>query len=171
MKIFNKPEWVFVLVFGIWLTGMAYFTHVSVQNPGFTYKHRVDTVLIKHMRVDIPITISIYQPDSSQCWGDPFITANNSHITDESYYYWIAVSRDLMYYFVNFNDIIEVQKGGITYKFIVKDLMPSNWVRKIDILIPNGDWSKMINDKNNKLYIWFKNQDKAKIINIKSYVK
>lgn len=56
----------------------------------------------------INVRITSYQPTVEQCDSSPFITASGDSITEESYYTWCAVSKDLLNNEVNFGDSIYV---------------------------------------------------------------
>ena len=97
-----------------------------------------DTIIIKEREYNIPVKVSVYQAEIGQCDSTPNITANGSKITSESHYYWCAVSRDLMYNYVNFDDTLVLKANQFQIKLIVKDNMASRWSRTIDIVIPPG---------------------------------
>lgn len=95
----------------------------------------------------IPVKVTLYQPVEGQCDDSPFITADNSKITDDSYYKWCAVSRDLMYRYVNFGDTILLQTdAGVEIKLVVKDNMNARWSNRVDMLVPQGSMSSIVNE-------------------------
>ena len=111
--------------------------------------------------VHIPVKISVYQPLTSQCDDSPFLTANNDKIDTSCYYHYCAVSRDLLYKELNFNDTIILTNAynDYEYKVIVKDMMNSRIKSTIDILIPEGKCYDMLHQKNNPLHKLFYNDN------------
>jgi len=151
----------------IWIAGNIYSVQELDKRTRFHYYSKsIDTVQVCYKSVNLKITASLYQPDTAQCDDSPFKTAMGDSIVESSYYYWVAVSRDLINDYVNKNDIIHVRRGNNTYKFIVKDNMKSNWYRKIDIVVPLGDWKVVYTDKSNPLYTFFTSKEKIFITKI-----
>lgn len=126
-----------------------------------------DTIYIHHVdSVNIPVRVTYYQPDSTQCDDSPFMTADGSKITEQSYYTWCAVSRDLMYNYLNFGDTIIIESKGYVRKLIVKDNMSSRHTGMIDILIPPENYYqgyKAVINANMQLNMFY---DGCKIIKI-----
>lgn len=121
-------------------------------------------VEVSHTYKTIPITVSVYQPKKEQTDDNPYDCAcNNFHINEKSYYIWVAISRDLSRDYLNCGDTIIVTKNGQYYEFVVADVMASDWVRKIDILIPPYIDYKEVYNKNNFLFDIFKTEGQAKI--------
>ena len=96
---------------------------VSEDNIGF------DTL-------DIKVKVTSYQPTIEQCDSTPFVTANGSHIKDYSYGLWCAVSKDLFYDKINFNDTIYLLLDSSVRVLIVKDIVQGS--KHVDILEPVG---------------------------------
>jgi hypothetical protein len=123
--------------------------------------------------IDIPVKVSIYEPVVGQCDSTPFITADNSKIIKSSYYRWCAVSRDLMYYYLNFGDTIVLQTTNVdipdrghidtlSIYLVVHDLMDIRYFNKVDMLVPEGAYNNM--DKSELWYPFI--MKKSKIVKI-----
>jgi hypothetical protein len=100
-----------------------------------------DFVLLKGNKTTgvLSVTVTSYNPDTIQCDDTPEITASNDHISEIGKYKWCAVSRDLLYWYLNFNDTIVLRYSHInnmpferTDTYIVKDIVSGK--RHIDVL-------------------------------------
>lgn len=80
------------------------------------------------------VTLTCYNPEESQCDGDPLVTASTAKIDlnklKRGELNWCAVSPDLKCY-LPFGSIVEIEGHGI---YIVKDLMADRIKHGIDIL-------------------------------------
>lgn len=79
-------------------------------------------------------TLTCYNPEPSQCSGDPFLTASGDRIDKQKLkdkkIKWCAVSRDWKNKFP-MNSIVEIEGFG---QYIVKDLMAAGIYKSFDIL-------------------------------------
>ncbi len=73
-------------------------------------------------------TLTIYNPEESQCDTDPLITANNSKIDLDKLrrneIRWMALSRNLLKRWngaFNYGDTVSVHSGGCKYRWPVGD--------------------------------------------------
>ena len=132
------------------------------EEPIIVVKERV--VEITSRDVNIPITVSVYQALEEQTDNEPKNCACEGFvISEKSHYIWVAVSRDLLRDYLNCGDTIIVVKNGSYYEFIVADVMASNWLRKIDIVIPENIIYTNVYKKDSPLYTLFKEKGKAEI--------
>lgn len=80
------------------------------------------------------VTLTCYNPEPSQCDGDPLVTASTAVIDLDKLkrgkLNWCAVSPDLKAY-LPFGSVVEIEGHGI---YIVKDLMADRIKHGIDIL-------------------------------------
>lgn len=107
--------------------------------------HKEDTLVVLPT-VRLVVTVTSYQPDTLQCDNSPFVTASGHHIVDSSYYRTIAVSKDILYQFVDFNEMVQLEINDTIYDFIVTDIVQGS--KRVDVLCPLGiKWSKMIQGK------------------------
>lgn len=94
--------------------------------------------------IEIPVTITKYNPVKSQCNSDPTLTADNSRIDLnllKSYELrWIAVSRNLLDK-VSMGDTITVVSSNhrINGDWVVHDVMNKRFSDYIDLLVPEED--------------------------------
>lgn len=96
------------------------------------------------------VTITIYNPVSSQCDADPLTTADNSKIDlaklKDGKLRWIAVSRDLLKKFPYGTKVYVWIAPNHPYNGVwrVKDTMNARYTNRIDLLTYNrkyGKWS------------------------------
>lgn len=94
------------------------------------------------------VTATYYNPVSSQCSGNPLITASGKKIDLEKlrkgHIRWIAVSRDLLKIF-NYGDTVYIECNhdpSIEGEYVVVDTMHERHKRKIDLLWPSGKTGK-----------------------------
>ena len=94
------------------------------------------------------VTATYYNPVSSQCSGNPLITASGRKIDLEKlrkgHIKWIAVSRDLLKVF-NYGDTVFLEcdhDPEIEGEYVVVDTMHERHRRKIDLLWPTGKKGK-----------------------------
>lgn len=95
------------------------------------------------------VTVTRYNPEPSQCYGDPLVTADNSRIDLEKLeagnLKWVAVSRDLRKYYPYGSKIVILSDDpDIRGIWEVHDTMHEKWKARIDLLSPSsirtGKW-------------------------------
>lgn len=97
-------------------------------------KVKEDTLVVLPT-VKLNVKVTSYQPTIEQCDSTPFNTASGDNITDSSYFKWCAVSKDLLYRYLNFNDTVILRMEDSTfYKLIVKDIVQGS--KHIDVVVP-----------------------------------
>lgn len=90
----------------------------------------------------LDVKVTSYRPTIEECDSTPFITASGHHITNNSYYKTCAVSKDLLYNYINFNDSIKLELNGRIYNLLVTDIVQGS--KHIDVLCPvDAKWSYM----------------------------
>lgn len=119
--------------------------------------------------VDVRVRLTYYQPTIEQCDSTPTCTADGSWMTNKSFFSWCAVSRDLMFGYVNFGDTIVIQKDSLIRKFVVHDNMGSGGRSCVDILIPTNEeleTSLILREKMKQLNAFANAKGDQKIIKI-----
>lgn len=147
MKTFFKDNWGTILMVLVMLGMLSSLLYMKIPNEEPVTEvitlRASDTV-----SVAIPVKVTLYQPDTAQCDDSPFVTADNSDIDANSYYNWCAVSRDLMYFRLNFGDTVVITAfigdAELTMKLAVHDNMNTKWSHRVDILVPNGKLKEAI---------------------------
>lgn len=88
-------------------------------------------------------TLTIYNPSTTQCDGDPLITASNRHIDTkglrEGSVRWMAVSRDLLQRWggaLAYGDTVVLHAGdsGIDGIWVIQDTMHKRYTKRGDLL-------------------------------------
>ena len=113
---------------------------------------------VERIQVEQQVTVTVYNAEPSQCWGDCTITASNKHIDmdklNSGELRWCAVSRDLAKEYP-FGSVIYLDLGEgnpMSGYWQVEDLMNKRFTNKEDLLVPStirtGKWSGTI--KTNK---------------------
>jgi len=140
MKKFFKNNWSTLLL--VLLMSGLFSSLFLIELPNEPITEVITVKASDTIYVAIPVKVTLYQPDTAQCDDSPFVTADNSVIDVNSYYNWCAVSRDLMYFRLNFGDTIVITAfigdAELTMKLAVHDNMNTKWSNRIDILVPNG---------------------------------
>lgn len=120
----------------------------------------VEEVIVEEIQDSIPdqepepklewytVTATYYNPVSSQCNGNPLITASGRKIDleklEKGHIQWIAVSRDLLKIF-KYGDIVFLEcdhDPSINGEYVIVDTMHERHERKIDMLWPSGKQGK-----------------------------
>jgi len=89
------------------------------------------------------VTITTFQPTIGQCDSTPYKTASLKDIPVVfQYEKWCAVSRDLLYWKLNFDDSIRIVSiSGVDYgKYRVVDVMNMHRINAVDILWDKGNF-------------------------------
>ena len=87
----------------------------------------------------IPVNITSYNPEPSQCDFDPFTTADGSKITDDTRN-WCAVSRDLLFKYFDFGDtlcVIVYDDGfgcPMYFNVVIHDVTAKHITNTVDLL-------------------------------------
>lgn len=92
-----------------------------------------DTLMVLDI-VQMPVKVTSYQNTIEQCDSTPEYTADGSYIRQSSYNNWCAVSRDLLYRYINFGDTVTLWLNGVERKLVVRDIVQGN--RHVDVLVP-----------------------------------
>jgi len=153
------------------LTFLVILILFKVNEPSHTIVVKETIIEQCSREVSIPINVAVYQALEEQTDSDPTNCACEGYvISEKSNYLWVAVSRDLSRDYLNCGDVIVVTKNGHYFEFIVADVMKSNWLRKIDIVIPSNIDYRNVYKENNLLYGLFEKPGKAKIFKIIQHV-
>lgn len=102
------------------------------------------------------VSVTVYNAEPSQCWGDCTITASNKKIDIEKLnrgeLRWCAVSRDLAKEYP-FGSVIYLDLGygnPMNGYWQVEDVMNKRFTNKVDLLVPSnlrvGKWDGKILD-------------------------
>lgn len=103
----------------------------------------VEDTLIVLPTVQLKVKCTSYQPSIEQCDSTPFVTASGHHIVDSSYYRTCAVSKDILYQFVDFNEMVQLRINDTIYDLIVTDIVQGS--KRVDVLCPlDAKWSQMV---------------------------
>lgn len=100
------------------------------------------------------VSVTVYNAEPSQCWGDCTITASNKKIDmdmlNRGELRWCAVSRDLAKEYP-FGSVIYLDLGygnPMNGYWQVEDLMNKRFTNKVDLLVPSnvrvGKWDGKI---------------------------
>lgn len=124
---------------------------ITVKHPH--KQNKPPTVTQKH--VITHVTLTCYQPVTSQCDNSPLITSDGSKINLDSLHSnkikWCAISQDLLYLFPkNKPKIIWVEGYGM---YEVRDVMNKRHKHKVDLLIhPKNSMRIKLNNIKIKIY-------------------
>lgn len=138
--------------YGLWILAVAFVMFASFKVGTICEKHelqpQIDTLTEKLKNANgsfyksVNVKVTSYQPTIEQCDSTPFLTASGHRITDSSYYKTCAVSKDLLYSVLNFNDIIKLEINGKEYNLLVTDIVQGS--KHVDLLCPvNAKWKDM----------------------------
>ena len=116
----------------------------------------VNQQVLRAQQKVLTVSCTVYNPVSSQCWGDPLITADGSKISksllEKGELRWIAVSRDILkVHKFKFGDKVKLTceaEPKIDGVWEIHDTMHERWRNKIDLLQPygkglKGKWSSV----------------------------
>lgn len=116
--------------------------------------HSGSVAIKKPKRTITHVTLTCYQPLSSQCDDSPLITADGSKINlnklEKGDIKWCAISRDLLWLFPKDRPKRVYIEGHGVYE--VRDKMNKKWEHRIDILIHPKDQTRFCK-KNVKVII------------------
>ena len=132
--MFNKLVKIYI---GIFIFSVAFIW--KAPKP----KKYTEPILDPIPEEELEVTMTVYNPVSSQTDSTPLITADNSTISLEKLksgeLKWIAISRDLLETF-SFGEKIVIPSGrhGLGGVYEIHDLMNSRFTKRIDVLVYSG---------------------------------
>lgn len=102
--------------------------------------------------LSIPVEVTAYNPTTSQCDDDPYITASLTRVEDGI----IALSRDLeQTLHLKFGDLVTLKTsdGRLLGTFRFQDRMHKRWIRRVDIFMWNESDALDFGIKSAHMYI------------------
>ncbi len=143
------------------ILGMVVNYTPKYNKPPNLQHHKRRKVSIAHNKVEADnhiithVTLTCYQPLTSQCDNEPFTTSDGSKINlkhlKRGEIKWCAISRDLLYLFPKDKPKKIWTEGYGIYE--VRDVMNKRYKHSIDLLIHPKD-SMRIRKKNVKVKIY-----------------
>jgi len=112
-----------------------------------------EVVAVEEEETSYIVRATVYNPEPSQCCGDPLVTASRQHIDIQKLkagdLRWIAVSRDLLdiYHYGDTLDVFISENHPFNGQWVVQDTMNKRYRSSIDFLTyntRNGKWDAIV---------------------------